>query len=212
MGIKKKVVKKTKSAKSKQPTSLIDALFTSTQQKVLGLTYGNPEKRFFATEIISLVGAGSGAVQRELAKLTQGGILSLDQSGKQKFYSANSESPIFSELRQIILKTVGLIEPIQNALAPLKNRMSLAMIFGSVANNSDRSSSDIDLFIVSDELSLSAVYEALAAAEQTLQRKISPVLYTKREVEQQRTQQNHFVKRILAGPRIVVFGDPDAIN
>ena len=87
-----------KSAFNASRKSLADALFSTTQQRVLGLLFGQPERSFYATEVIGLVGAGSGAVQRELAKLEQSGLASVHNVGTQKHYQANRESPLFSEL------------------------------------------------------------------------------------------------------------------
>ena len=74
--------------------SLADALFSSTQQRVLGLLFGQPDRSFFATEIIERLGAGSGAVQRELKKLAESGLVEVSWVGNQKHYQANPKSPI----------------------------------------------------------------------------------------------------------------------
>ena len=102
-------------------TSLADALFSGTQQRVLGLIFGQPERSFYATELIGLTGAGSGAVQRELARLAQSGLVTVHPLGNQRHYRANPDSPIYVELCGIALKTVGLAEPLREALAPLAN-------------------------------------------------------------------------------------------
>jgi hypothetical protein len=98
-------------------TSLTDALFSATQQRVLAFLFGQPERSFFATELIGLVGAGSGAVQRELARLAQSSLVTVTRIGTQKHYQANPKSPIFAELCAIVRKTVGLAEPLREALA-----------------------------------------------------------------------------------------------
>ena len=59
------------------PTSLADALFTTTQQRVLALLYGQPSRSFFASELIELTGSGSGAVQRELKRLSSSGLVAV---------------------------------------------------------------------------------------------------------------------------------------
>ena len=90
--------------------SLADALFTRTQQRVLGVLFGQPERSFYASELIRNAGTGSGAAQRELAKLEGSGLISARRIGHQKHYQANATSPLYSELRNIVLKTVGLAE------------------------------------------------------------------------------------------------------
>ncbi len=86
--------------------SLADALFTGTQQRVLGLLFGQPTRSFYANELIGLAGAGSGAVQRELARLTQSGLLTVRPVGNQKHYQANPDSPLFAELCSIAQKAL----------------------------------------------------------------------------------------------------------
>ena len=91
--------------------SLADSLFTSTQQRVLGLLFGHPTRSYYATELIALAGAGSGAVQRELARLVGSGLITVRPIGNQKHYQADPDSPLFHELCAIAQKTMGFAEP-----------------------------------------------------------------------------------------------------
>src|SRR3546814_6961341 len=84
--------------------SLSDALFSGTKQRVLGILYGQPARSFYANELISLAASGSGAVQRELATLTNSGLITVRSVGNQKHYQANPDSPIFNEPCAIIQK------------------------------------------------------------------------------------------------------------
>lgn len=104
MGMSQKATqRKPRSAAS---ASLADALFSGTQQRVLAWLFGQPERSFYATELIGLAGAGSGAVQRELARLAQSGLVTARAVGNQKHYQANPEAPIYAELCSIVQKTV----------------------------------------------------------------------------------------------------------
>src|SRR5215208_6672018 len=133
--------------------SLADALLTKTQQRVLGVLFGQPERSFYASELIRDAGTGSGAAQRELAKLEASGLIVARRIGHQKHYQANAASPLYSELRNIVLKTVGLAEPLHDALKPMSPSIRAAFVYGSVAKAIDQSASDIDLMIISDGLS-----------------------------------------------------------
>ena len=95
-------------ADSTAPTSLADALFTATQQRVLALLFGEPERSFYTSELIDRIGAGSGAVQRELKRLAESGLVTVKRIGNQKHYQANPDSPVFNELCGLVRKTVGL--------------------------------------------------------------------------------------------------------
>ncbi|MGH8681890.1 MAG: transcriptional regulator, partial [Burkholderiales bacterium] len=154
--------------------SLADALFSTTQQRVLGLLFGQPERSFYATELIGLAGAGSGAVQRELARLEQSGLVTVRKLGTQKHYQANPESPLFSELASIARKTVGLAGPLREALAPLASRVIAAFVYGSVAKRRDTAASDIDLMVLSDSLTYAEVFGALETLTTKLGRTINP--------------------------------------
>lgn len=186
--------------------SLADALFSSTQQRVLGLLFGQPQQSFFANEIIARLGAGTGAVQRELKKLAGSGLVTVSRVGNQKHYQANPASPIFAELCALVRKTVGLAEPLRQALEPQRQAIKLALVYGSVAKGQETAVSDVDLLLVSDTLTLEAVYRLLADAEQALTRKINPTLYNLEEYRRRLGKGSPFLKRVLAGDTLVLIG------
>ena len=212
MGIKPRSIKKNLSKKRASKKGLLDALFTSTQQKVLGLLFGNPDRRFFATELIQLAQAGSGAVQRELAALVEAGLVTVEVQGKQKYYHANADSAIFEELRSITLKTVGLSLPLKKALENINEEIEIAFIYGSIAKGTDKATSDIDLFIVSDNLSLDKVYEALSPAEKSLGRTINPTIYTSDELRKKIKSKSSFIEKVFGDKRIILLGDENALK
>lgn len=191
--------------------NLSDALFTATQQRVLGCLFGQPGRSFSISELIQTTGAGSGAVQRELARLTGSGLLSVEQLGKQKLYRANPASPIHDEIVAIVRKTFGLAMPLRDALMPLADRLHAAFVFGSVAKGSDTASSDIDLMLVSDALTYADAMAALHPLMERLGREINPTLYTRAELRKRIAEGNSFVTRVLAQPRLWLIGNDDAL-
>jgi predicted nucleotidyltransferase len=182
-------------------------LFTTTQQRVLALLFGQPARSYFASELIELTGSGSGAVQRELKKLVSSGLVTVRRIGKQKHYQANPDSPIFGELCAIARKTVALVEPVRQALAPLAGHIRLAFIYGSVAKGTDTSRSDVDLLVVADGLTLEMLYSALAPVEASLGRRISPALYTGKEFDSRRADGHPFLARVMGGERLLLIGN-----
>lgn len=190
-------------------TSLADVLFTSTQQRVLGLLFGQPSRSFFASELIQLAGSGSGAVQRELKRLGDSGLVTVTRIGKQKHYQANSTSPVFEELRSLVIKTVAMVDPLRHALDPLGEKIVLALVYGSIAKGTDTANSDIDLLVVADDLTLESLYAALALTERILGRKINPTLYTRKEFADRKSSGDVFLTRVLAGSHLVLTGNVD---
>jgi predicted nucleotidyltransferase len=186
--------------------SLADALFTKTQQRVLGVLFGRPERSFYASELIRDAGTGSGAAQRELAKLEESQLIVARRIGHQKHYQANAASPLFPELRNIVLKTVGLAEPLRDALKPIASAIRAAFVYGSVAKATDQASSDIDLLVVSDSLTYGEVFGALEHIARTVGRQINPTVYTPAEFSKRMRSENAFVSRVLEQPKLWIIG------
>ena len=195
-----------KPARRARGGGLADALFSTTQQRVLGLIFGQPERSFYATELIERTGAGSGAVQRELARLEASGLATVRRLGTQKHYQANPASPLYEELVGIARKTVGLAGPLRDALAPLASRIVAAFVYGSVAKRRDTAQSDIDLMVVSDVLGYADVYGALEAAGQSLGRTINPTVYSRKDLARRVKAGSAFVKRVLQQPKLWIVG------
>src|SRR5215207_3511489 len=117
--------------------SIADALFTQTQQRVLSVLFGNTGRSYYASEIIGRAQIGSGAVQRELARLEASGLITSERIGNQKHYRANQRSPVFEPLRELVLRTTGLTDALRAALAPLAPQLVAAFVFGSIARRED---------------------------------------------------------------------------
>ena len=190
-------------------SGISDALFTATQQRLLSLLFGQPSRSFMASELIRLTGSGSGAVQRELKRLVSSGLVTVTRLGRQKHHRANPYSPVFLELLGLVRKTVGLGEPIREALEPLSDQIKLAFIYGSVAEGVDGADSDIDLLVVGNEVMLEDLYLALSPVEAMLDRQVSPTLYTEREFADRKVEGGTFLMRVLAGERLLLVGTLD---
>jgi predicted nucleotidyltransferase len=184
-------------------------LFTKTQQRVLRVLFGQPERSFYASELIREAGTGSGAAQRELARLERSGIIVARRIGNQKHYQANADSPLFSELRNIVLKTVGLAEPLRDGLKPLSSAIRAAFVYGSVAKATDQAASDIDLMIISDSLTYGEIFGALERVTCAVGRKVNPTVYTATEFSKRAGTENAFVTRVLEQPKLWVIGSED---
>lgn len=190
-------------------TSVADALFTTTQQRVLALLFGQPQRSFFTQQLIELAGGGRGAVQRELERLQQSGLIVQSTQGNQKHYQANSSSPVFTELCGIVGKLLGPADILRDALGPIAEKVQLALLYGSAAAHRDTAHSDFDLLLISDELTLEEVYEALTPAEKRLDRPINPTLYTHTEFRKRLERRNPFLIKLLDGATINLMGNKD---
>lgn len=191
---------------------LADALFSSTQQRVLALLFGQPGRSFYASEIIGLAGAGSGAVQRELARLAESGLVMVSRIGNQKHYQANAASPVFEELRGIVLKTFGLADVLRDALAPFEPQIQAAFVYGSVAKRQDTAHSDIDLMILSDNLGYADLFPILEQVGNQLGRPVNPTIHTPKDFARKAKTGNAFVVRVLEQPKIWLIGEDHGVT
>ena len=191
---------------------IANALFPKVRQRVLSVLFGNPGRSFYANEVIALALSGTGAVQRELAALSEAGLLTITKQGNQKHYQANALTPVFSELRGLIMKTMGLADVLRTALAPLALQIDAAFVYGSVAKQQDNASSDIDLLVVSPDLGYADVFGALESATNSLARKVNPSLYTSADLAKRIKQKNAFVTRVLQQPKIWLIGNEDQLH
>jgi len=189
-----------------QATSIGDALFTKTQQRVLGLLYGTPDKSFYTNEIMRWADMGRGTIRRELDRLVSAGILSVTPEGNQNHYQAKQDNPVYTELLGIVRKTFGVADVIRQAMKPLSGQIKLAFIYGSIAKGTDTRTSDIDLMLIGERLNYGDVIDVLMPLEESLQRSINPTVFTSAEFASRLDQNSSFLVRVMEQPKVVIKG------
>lgn len=182
-------------------SKISDALFSKSTKAVLTAIFMRPGGVHLRA-LTTLAGLGSASAQRELRKLTDAGLLVREEVGKLVLYKANPGSPIYGELSAILRKTEGVSGLLQVAIRPFLHRIERAFIYGSVAKNEDTAASDIDLFVVGEEIGSADLYPKLVEVEQILGRKISLTVYRPAELERKLAAKNHFLVAVMAGPKI----------
>lgn len=192
-------------------SGLASVLFSPVRQRVLALLFGQPQRRFQSGELIRLANSGTGAVHRLLVRLVATGLITVDKIGNQKHYQANADSPVFQELTGLVRKTVGLMGPLRNALAPLQDRIIAAFVYGSIATGTERADSDIDLMVIADDLDYFELFAVLPSLEAELARVVSPNLMTCSEWLRKRGELDSFAARIASQPKLFVIGDEDGL-
>lgn len=197
---------------SMKKPSMSTVLFSKAQQRLFGVLFTQPDNDFNTNEIIRLTSIGTGVIHRELLKLTAAGILIRKNVGNQKRYQANCNCPLFQELRNISLKTFGLADIIADAVKPISKHIQIAFIYGSIAKQEDTANSDIDLLLISNDISYVDVYPLLIKAEKKLGRKINPSCYSRTEWHRKYTAKNHFITEITKQPKIFLIGDKHELN
>ena len=189
----------------------LDALLPKTRQGILAATLVRPEKAWYASELARRLGVPSSSLQRELQGLAQAKILKTHRQGRMAYYQANVDSPLFSDLRGLLLKTAGLADVLADALKPLASKLRVVFVYGSIASGSEQSDSDIDLMVVG-AASPMELASPLRHAHEFLGRAIHPTVYTPTEFEKKQKAKDHFLTRVLDKPKLFVIGNQDELG
>ncbi|MGO9269129.1 MAG: nucleotidyltransferase domain-containing protein [Terriglobia bacterium] len=192
--------------RTNQNRELSSTLFGRTRRAVLGLLFTHADQAFYLRELARRVGAGLGAVDREVNRLASAGIISRTVQGRQVYYQANSKCPVFAEIKSLMIKTSGVAEVLQAALAPLAGRIRVAFMYGSFARDEQQRASDLDVMVVGAP-TFGEVVAALNLAQETLGREINPTVYPVAEFCSKLAAQHHFVKTVLKERKIFLIGD-----
>ena len=179
--------------------------------KVLGWLFSHPDERYYVRQLTSLVEEDSTNVSRELSRLEKTGILVSTTEGKQKYYQANRESPIFDDLHGLIIKTAGVADVLRTALEQAQKRIRLAFIFGSIVTGSENRRSDVDVIVVGT-VSFEKVSSLLRPAEEKLRREVNPVVYPIAEFKKKVKEDHYFVKTVLDDQKIFLIGDQSTLQ
>jgi predicted nucleotidyltransferase len=192
--------------------SIASALFSDSQSRLFKWVFGQPQRSYHLNELRRLTGLGSASLQRELGRLVSAGLVRSEKVGNLRLFRVNQESPVYEELAGLTRKTLGAQQLLSDALAPIKSKLELALIYGSVAKGTDTAESDVDVMLVGSDLLLSDVLALVLPVEPQLGRKINPTLYTPREYKRRLAEKDSFVNRVLAQPVIALIGAELASN
>lgn len=182
-------------------------LFSKTIRNLLSVFVTNPRDRFYLRQLCVLTGISPHPVQLALRKLENAGILSSKREANIKFYALNKGSPIYPEIKSIILKTEAIGEILRKGFKDLKN-IKCAFIYGSVAKDKERVSSDIDICIIG-KVDLNDLNKVIAELEEKLKREISVVTFSPKEWEKAVNRKKALAIEILKNKKIILIGGWD---
>lgn len=190
--------------------SSLDALLPKTRQGILAAVLVRPDKAWYASELARRMGVTPSSLQRELRDLTGAGILKSHRQGRMAYYQANRESPLFEDLRGLLLKTAGLVDVLADALKPMAAKITWAFVYGSIASGHEQNDSDLDLMIIG-RISPADVPLPLRRARELLGREINPTVYAPAEFAKKLAVKDRFLAQVLAKPKLHVLGSEDEL-
>ena len=176
---------------------------------MLSVLYGHVGEAFYLRQLARRTEIALGPVQRELRQLVDAGLVSKKVVGTQTLYSANKDSPVFAEIKSLVTKTVGMHDVLHTALEPLRKKINVAFVFGSVARSGETERSDVDLMVVG-KVGFSDVVEKLADAQKILSREINPTVYSVREFRNK--MRGNFLKTVIVDKKLFIIGDENVLR
>jgi len=193
-------------------SSVSKALFGKVRNSLPALLFCHSDESFFFHQIVRLTGLGQGAVQRELAHLVNVGLVIRKKEGNHVYYRANTTAPTFPELKSLMTKTCGVAGVLQIALEPLKDRIAVAFIYGSLAKGTENADSDVDVLIIGD-MKFSEFADLLGAAQESIGREVNPSVYPVDVVIMEKVSGgHHFLTSLIQEPKIFLVGDEDVFE
>jgi len=185
--------------------SPIDPLINKTTQALLAATVLRPDRSWYLSDLAKHLQRQPSSLQQPLASLVSAGVLTRRKDGNRVYFQADPDCPFLGELQGLLAKTVGLVDVVREALAPLEARVRVAFIYGSVANSSEHSSSDVDLLAIGD-VGLADMSPHLDLAEQRLGRPVNANVYSPEDFARKLAEKNHFLTSVLKKSRLFVIG------
>jgi DNA-binding transcriptional ArsR family regulator len=170
---------------------------------ILARTHLEPDREFYLRELVRATGMAPRSIQVQLDRLVEAGVLSERRDGNRRYLRAARGHPLFMPLREIVLKTAGIVPLLREALG--SDGISLAFVFGSAASGTSGANSDVDLMVVGSA-GVRGVVGRLRQAQKQLGRDINPVVWTRKEWADRLRRRDHFLFRVLANPRLMIVG------
>jgi len=189
---------------------LAELLSSKIRAEIFRIFFGVRDDELHMREIERRSGFTTGTVQQELKKLHRLGLIKKRRDGNRLYYQANKEHPLYSDIRNIILKTIGLVDIIQDKLKQARD-IKIAFVFGSIARHDEKAQSDVDLMIIG-KLGLRKVIALLSGISEKIGREINPHVMTVDEYRRRASQGEHFISRILQEPKIFIVGNENELK
>lgn len=179
---------------------MLKSLFSSSiRADALSLLLNSPDEQFYIREIAELLRKNPSGVKRELDNLEKMGIVMSEKVANLKYFRANKDSPLFSELKNLITKSLGLPGALKAVLRA--SGAKTAFLYGPYAEGDDVNT--VALFVIG---ALSSLTKELKDIERRFDRKINCALIDEDEYKKKKKKGDANLKRLLSGERITLIG------
>ncbi len=190
--------------------SFLSNLFCSNvRAEIFQILFEESRDELHLREICRLSNSAINGIRRDLSKLLKMDLVVSRRDGNRLYFKANKNHPLYPEIRNIVLKTSGIIEALKKAL---KNpEIECAFIFGSIAKGTEKSHSDIDIMVVGS-IGLRKLTGLLTEPSETTGREINPHTITRNEFKKRLEKKDHFLTSVLNSKKIFIIGTEDDLE
>jgi len=188
---------------------LAELLSSRTRAEILRILFGLESREVHLREIVRRSGLTVGTVRDELKKLQRLDLIIVRRDGNRLYYKSNSDHQLFSTLRILVMKTNGLTEILKKGLEGPD--ITLAFVYGSIAEGKEKAASDVDLFVVG-EIGLRGLASKLRGITEEIGREVNPFVINPEEFRRRIETGDHFVTQVLASPKLYIFGGENELE
>ncbi len=187
----------------------LEELFLSkARAEIFRQLFGLKERELHLRALERGSGLSAPTIRQELLKLRKLDLLKVRKDSNRHYYRANAEHPLYREIKNLVLKTSGLVEILKKALD--RKEVKIAFVFGSMATNGDKAGSDIDLLVIGD-VSLRKIVGWLSGVPEQAGREINPHAMTIEEFRKRRKEAEHFLTGVIESPKLFIIGNEDEL-
>ena len=184
--------------------NILAEIFSSrVRAEIFRILFGTDVQEYHLREIQRRSKLAIGTVQQETAKLEKLELIIRQQDGNRTYYKANIAHPLYREIHNLVLKTIGLTDILRTSLSI--DAIKIAFVFGSFASGTEKPDSDIDVFIIG-EIGLKTVSKVLKEPSLKIGREINPHIMTSKEFVTRIKANEHFVKNVFNSPKLMIIG------
>jgi predicted nucleotidyltransferase len=183
---------------------LAEILTSDTRAEIMRILFDGTGEEHYLREIEKLTKVGLNSLQKEVKHLSSIDLIKARKDGNRIYYSANKEHPLYPDLLSIVEKTVGIVSILRKSLND--PRIKCVFIFGSIAKNKERASSDIDLLVIGN-LGMRDISKLISGIQENLGREINPHVYTPEGFKKKLLEKDHFLTSVLKQQIKPVIGD-----
>ena len=170
------------------------------RNKILRYFFLNEGRKAYVNELARLLEGDPKNVYRVLTQLEAEHILMSEFQGNERYFACNKEDPFYKDYKKIFLKTAGLESILKSRVKNIAN-LSAAYIFGSYAQNTLNTQSDIDILLVGEHSVLEA-QKVLYGIQKEISREISVVNIKPKDLEKKKRSHDQFITGIFKKPMI----------